>query len=88
MAKTSLAQQVKRYIWLAQTIKNKPRTRAEINDRWCMSDLNEDHEDAIPESTFYRWRNEVQSLFDIDIECENGEYYIANNGEQDEFRQC
>lgn len=87
MAKTSLAQQVKRYIWLAQTIKNKPRTRAEINDRWCVSDLNEDHEDAIPESTFYRWRNEVQSLFDIDIECENGEYFIANNGEQDEFRQ-
>lgn len=87
MAKTSLAQQVKRFIWFAQTIKDKPMSRTEINGRWCASDLNEDHENAIPESTFYRWRTEVQSLFDIDIECKNGKYYIANNGRQDEFRQ-
>ena len=87
MAKTSLAQQVKRYIWFAQTIKDRSLTRAEINDRWRASDLNEDHEDAIPESTFYRWRTEVQSLFDIDIECENGKYFIAYNDRQDEFRQ-
>jgi predicted DNA-binding transcriptional regulator YafY len=41
------------------------------------SSVNDYKTDSIPETTFHRWRNAVQLLFDIKIKCNDfGEYYI------------
>lgn len=69
-----------KYVWLVETIyKNKYISFEEINEKWLDDDLSEGI--AIPKRTFNTWRNEVEVIFGIDIQCERRggyHYYIEN----------
>lgn len=79
MNKSSTSYLLKCYIWLVNTIARGPVSRQEIDSRWSASSVNDYKTDSIPESTFHRWRNIAEDLFDIEIQCNaHGEYYIDN----------
>ena len=67
-----------KYIWIVDTITSRGRvTRRELNELWERSA----HYDGkpIPHRTFFNMRREVESLFNIDILCDNlNRYYIAS----------
>ncbi|MBR1808819.1 MAG: WYL domain-containing protein [Paludibacteraceae bacterium] len=57
-------------------------TKAEIDRRWARSRYNERGEQEIPERTFYRYKDAIQELFDIEIRCDKSAgsvYYIAGD---------
>lgn len=75
--KSSTAYLFNCYIWLLNTIARGPISRAAIDEKWAHSSVNEYKQVYLPETTFHRWRNTVELLFDITIKCNsNGEYYI------------
>lgn len=77
MKKSSASYLFECYVWLANTIARGPISREAIDDKWARSSVNDYKTDAIPETTFHRWRNTVELLFDITIKCNSqGEYYI------------
>lgn len=79
MRKTSTGYLFECYIWLVNTIARGPISRAAIDEKWAHASVNDYKTDVIPESTFHRWRNTVELLFDISIKCNShGEYYIEN----------
>lgn len=72
----------KEYIWLVNTIANARRiTFADINDRWCMTEMSGGVE--IARATFNRHRRAIQDVFGIYIDCDRrtNKYYIANEHE-------
>ena len=77
MRKSSTSYLFECYIWLVNTIARGPISREAIDEKWVRSSVNDYKTVSIPETTFHRWRNAVQLLFDIEIKCNNfGEYYI------------
>lgn len=77
MKKSSTAYLFECYIWLINTIARGPISREMINEKWAHSPVNDYKQDYIPESTFHRWKNTIEWLFDIQIKCNsNNEYYI------------
>lgn len=69
----------KNYIWLIDTIHRAGKiTFEEINAKWVKSQLSD--EKKIPLRTFHSWRQKVEEIFDINIECNRStnEYYIEN----------
>lgn len=67
-----------RYIWLADLLKSHGRiTREEISRRWEISRLGDGR--PLPRRTFYSYRDGVEELFNVKIECDphTYEYYIA-----------
>ena len=79
MKKSSTSHLLKCYIWLINTIARGPISRAEIDSKWAHSDANDYKTDAIPESTFFRWKDAIWTLFDIEIKCNAyNEYYIED----------
>lgn len=74
--------QYKKYIWLVDTIRSAGQiTKDEIDRKWSSSSINENHESKFADSTFFRYLNDVESLFDIEILCNRstGKYYIADS---------
>lgn len=74
-----------KYIWLIDTIKRHGRiTRGEINRCWENSALS--NGEPIARRTFYNYRQAIEDLFDINIECDPStfEYYIS---EEDKHRE-
>jgi len=71
----------RRYIWLVDVIYSAERiTFEEINRKWERCSLNEDG-GPLPKKTFRRHCSEIESLFEIDIECDRKDgykYYIEN----------
>lgn len=69
-----------KYIWLVDTIYRAGKiTFEEINERWLRSKLSDGKD--IPLRSFHNWRNAIEVVFDINIECNrrNGyTYYIEN----------
>ena len=69
-----------KYIWLVDTIYRAGRiSYEEINDRWLRSRLSEGKD--IPLRTFHNWRDAIEQVFDINIECDRRDgyrYYIEN----------
>lgn len=66
-----------RYIWIVDTIKRYGRiTREELNDRWKRSPFS--NGEGLPRRTFYNYRQAIEELFKINIECDPAtfEYYI------------
>ncbi len=72
-----------KYVWVIKTLHkagSKGITLADINEKW------RNHEDLsrgeeLPRQTFYRWKNELEEVFGVMIECERKggyHYYIAN----------
>ena len=75
--KSSTAYLFNCYIWLLNTIARGPISRAAIDEKWAHSSVNDYKQDYIPESNFHRWKDTIQSLFDVHIKCNsNNEYYI------------
>jgi len=80
--KSSTAYLFNCYIWLLNTIARGPISRAAIDEKWAHSSVNEYKQNYLPETTFHRWRNTVELLFDITIKCNShGEYYIDDTKE-------
>lgn len=69
--------QYKKYIWLVDTIRaNRKINKEQIDRKWSNSRLNEEHASRIPSTTFFNMRNEIEKVFDIEIKCDKGYYYI------------
>ncbi len=69
-----------RYIWLVDTIKRYGKiTREELNARWKCSPYSGG--EALPRRTFYNYRQAIEDLFKINIECNPStfEYYIEES---------
>ena len=69
-----------KYVWLVETVyKAKSISLEEINKLWLEEDMSEGTE--IPRKTFNTWKNQVEDLFGININCERKggyHYYIEN----------
>lgn len=66
-----------RYIWLVDTIKRYGKiTREELNARWKKTPFS--NGESLPRRTFYNYRQAIEELFQINIECNPStfEYYI------------
>ncbi len=69
-----------RYIWLVDTIRRYGRiTRRELDDCWRRSAFS-DGETVLTRRTFYNYRQAIEDLFDVNIQCDpmTYEYYIAD----------
>ena len=67
------------YIWLVNTIARGPISLAGINGKWARASVNDYKTDSIPDCTFFRWKNNIQLLFNVTIKCNtHGEYYIED----------
>lgn len=72
-----------KYVWVIKTLHKAGRggiTLADLNEKW------RNHEDLsrgeeLPRQTFNRWKNELEEVFGVIIECERKggyHYHIAN----------
>lgn len=72
-----------RYIWIIDTIRRHGAiTRDQLNELWCRADVSDG--ERLPRRTFYNYRNAIEELFKINIECDPStyEYYIDNGGDK------
>lgn len=70
-----IEKQLKRAIWVMNEINmasTRGITREELSEKWENSAMNDYEEKSISERTFYRIRRLLESVFDVDIECEKG----------------
>ena len=75
-----------RYIWIVDTIRRHGRiSRAELDAKWRLSQFS-DGGAGLPRRTFYSYRQAIQELFNIVIECDSStfEYSIAENDSHSE----
>ena len=76
-----MASKLSHYIWLFDTIlHNKRISQKEIEKKWELSQFYDGKK--LSRSTFVRWKETAEEIFDINIECENkGDYcyYIEDN---------
>lgn len=83
--------QYNKYIWLVDTIRSAGKiTKEDIDRKWVSSYYNENHESRFPERTFFRCKNDILSLFDIEIKCDraNGSvYYIKDSDSNSQTKQ-
>jgi hypothetical protein len=74
-----------RYVWLVDTIRRYGRiTRSELDECWLKSPFS--HGEHLSRRTFYNYREAVEELFNINIECDTStyEYFISCDNEHDE----
>lgn len=74
---------LRKYVWIIETIRNTGRiTLAEINNKWSEEKtLNFNHEDSIPDRSFFRHLHAIADIFGVDISCnkhDGNTYYIEN----------
>ncbi len=69
-----------RYIWIVDTIRRHRRiTRQQLDELWRRSPYG--NGEAMPRRTFYNYRNAIEELFGISIECNSATYeYSINEG--------
>ena len=74
-----------RYVWLIDVISRYGHiSKRDIDDLWCSSSLNENHEKGIPERTFHNHREAILDTFGIEIGFDRGRgYYIVNSDDLD-----
>ena len=76
-----MASKLSHYIWFFDTILHSKRiSQKEIEKKWELSPFYDGKK--LSRSTFVRWKETAEEIFDINIECENkGEYcyYIEDN---------
>ena len=78
---------VNRYVWLVDTISRYGRiTLKDLNKAWLRSEISEGK--PLARRTFFHYRDGVQEMFDIDIQCDKStfEYYIDDTGSEDNAR--
>lgn len=74
-----------RYIWIIDTIRRYGAiTREKLNELWMQSPYSDGA--ALPRRTFYNYRNAIEELFNINIECNSAtyEYYIDSGDSHQE----
>lgn len=74
-----------RYVWLVDTIRRYGRiTKAELDECWMRSPFSNGN--TLPRRTFFNYRQAVEDLFDINIECDKAtfEYFIADGDAHNE----
>ncbi len=74
-----------KYVWIMDTIRRYGRiTREEINRCWIRSAMSNGK--PIPRRSFCNYKNAIQDLFNINIECDpkTFEYYIAEDDEHND----
>ena len=67
------------YVWIVDTIESHRHiTLEELNRLWCNSSLSDGN--PIPRRTFFNYRNAIEEMFNINIQCNRStfEYYIEN----------
>ncbi len=67
------------YVWLVDTIESHRRiTLDQLNHLWCRSSLSDGN--PIPRRSFFNYRNAIEDMFNINIQCNRStfEYYIEN----------
>lgn len=74
---------LRKYVWIVETIRNTGHiTLAEINHMWREEkNLNINHEDSIPDRSFFRHLHAIADIFGVDISCnkhDGNTYYIEN----------
>lgn len=82
--------QYKKYFWLVDTIRSAGKiTKEQIDRKWSNSRYNDSHETAIPDTSFYRIRRDIEELFDIEILCDRatGQYYIDDSDINSQTKQ-
>ena len=82
--------QHKKYVWLVDTIRSAGKiSRKEIDRKWASARINDNHESRLPDSTFFRYKNDVEELFDIEILCDRskGLYYIDDSDINSQTKQ-
>ena len=64
-------------------------SREEIDRKWASARINDNHESRLADSTFFRYKNDVEELFDIEILCDraNGLYYIDDSDINSQTKQ-
>lgn len=69
-----------RYIWIIDTIRRHGTiTREELNRLWIRSSFSDG--EPLPRRTFYNYRNAIEELFKINIECNTSTFeYSINDG--------
>lgn len=78
---------VNKYVWLVDTLRRYGRlTHERINELWLQSTLSEGK--PLPRRTFFSWRNAVEEMFGINIECDKStrEFYIEQQSGGDVTR--
>ncbi|MDO4511335.1 MAG: WYL domain-containing protein [Bacteroidales bacterium] len=74
-------------IWIVDTIESHNGiTLGELNRRWCNSSLSDGN--PMPRRTFFNYRNAIEEMFNINIQCNRStyEYYIDNSANEAESR--
>lgn len=75
---------LKKYIWILQKLYlSGGMTYKELMEYWEISPINDEKERRIPPRTFYNYKEDIQSLFGITINCNhaNNKYYIEDDNE-------
>ncbi len=77
----SPAQVFKVYIWMVDIISSGRLTKEDIDRRWAHSAVNTYGEPDFPKRKFHRYKEDILTLFGINIKCNrrNGYYYIDND---------
>lgn len=68
-------------LWLVQVLNHgHGLTKEEIDRQWVCSPFCENGESGIPERTFFRWKNDILRILEVDIQFdkETRKYYIAD----------
>lgn len=68
---------LKDYIWVIDKLMKRPMTLSELQDSYAVSNVSENHNE-LQAKTFYNWRNQIYSLFSIDIKYIDQKYQIAD----------
>ena len=78
----SPAQVFKVYIWLVDTIASGRLSKEDIDRRWAHSAINEYGEPFFPTRKFHRYKEDILTMFGINIRCNRkANYYYIDNDE-------
>ncbi len=78
---------INRYVWLVDTISRYGRiTLKDLNAAWLRSNISEGK--PLARRTFFHYRDGVEEMFDINIQCDKStfEYYIDDTGGESNAR--
>ncbi len=71
-----------KYIWIVDTLRRYGAlTLAQLNDKWMASEISGGN--PLPRRTFMTYRNNIEEMFNININCNKStyEYYIEDTGD-------
>ena len=79
----SPAQVFKVYIWIVDTISSGRLSKEDIDRRWAHSAINDYGEPTFPTRKFHRYKEDILTLFGINIRCNRKANYYYIEGDED-----